>query len=180
MSMKLPVLLVVPLAVLLAGCATHEKPQMVAQQTSYNKPLTSPGAKFGALPPAVQRTVLAEVGLQEVVDAVRDTSSGRVVYRVHFRDSEVFPPIYVAPDGSVLNPDLTVAVRARQGTRVKPADVPPSVQKAIPEHAPASQVDYINKETWGGRTVYVVIFKDETHNTRLYLGEDGAVLNETE
>jgi hypothetical protein len=80
----------------------------------------------------------------------------------------------------VLNPDLTVAVSASQGARVKPADVPPGVKKAIPEHAPASRVDYINKETWGGRTVYVVIFKDETHNPKLYLGEDGAVLDETQ
>jgi hypothetical protein len=178
--MKLPVLLVVPLAVLLAGCATQNKPQMAAQQTSYHKPLTSPGAKFGALPPVVQRTVLAEAGTEGVVDAVRDTSSGHVVYKISFRDPETFPTLYVAPDGSVLNPDLTVAVSARQGTRVKPADVPPSVQKAIPEHAPASRVDYINKETWGGRTVYVVIFKDETHNTRLLLGEDGTVLDETQ
>ena len=93
MFMKSPVLLVVSLAVLLAGCATPDKPQTAAHETPYNKPLTSPGAKFGALPPIVQLTVLAEVGPEEVVDAVRDTSSGRVVYKVYFRDSELFPPI---------------------------------------------------------------------------------------
>ena len=180
MSMKSPDLLVVSLTVLLAGCATQNQTQTAAHQTPYIKPLTSPGAKFGALPPIVQLTVLAEVGQEEVVDAVRDTSSGRVVYKVYFRDSEIFPPIYVAPDGSVLNPDLTVAVNARPGTRVKPADVPASVKKAIPERAPAAEVAYISKESWGQRTVYVVTFKDPSHNPKLLLGEDGTVLDEAQ
>ena len=178
--MKWPVFLVVPLAVLLAGCETADTTQQAAHQTRYRKPLTSPGAKFGALPSVVQLTVLAEVGPEEVVDAVRDTSSGRVVYKIYFRDSEIFPPLYVAPDGSVLNPDLTVAVSAVRGTRVKPGDVPVTVKKAIPERAPTAQVDYINKEAWGGRTVYVVIFKDEAHNPKLLLGEDGSVIDETQ
>ena len=178
--MKSPVLLVVSLTVLLAGCATQDQPQTAAQGTPYNKPLTSPGAKFGALPPLVQLTVLAEVGPEEVVDAVRDTSSGHVVYKVYFRDSEVFPPIFVAPDGSVLNPDLTVAVKARPGTRVKHADLPPGVKEAIPKRASAAEVAYVTKESWGERTVYVVTFKDETHNPRLLLGEDGTVLDEAQ
>ena len=156
------------------------KAQVAAHQTPYQKPLTSPGAKFGALPPIVQRTVLAEVGMAEVVDAVRDTSSGRVVYKVYFRDSEVFPPIYVAPDGSVLNPDLTVAVKAREGTQVKLADVPEKVKDAIPERAPVTEVAYITKEAWGPLVVYVVTFKDEAHNPKLLLSEDGTVMDEAQ
>ena len=45
--MKSPVLLVASLAVLLAGCSTSKQTQLAAQQTPYDKPLTSPGAKFG-------------------------------------------------------------------------------------------------------------------------------------
>jgi hypothetical protein len=178
--MKSPVLLVVSLTVLLVGCATQNQDQTAAQGTPYHKPLTSPGAKFGALPALVQLTVLAEVGPEVVVDAVRDTSSGRVVYKIYFRDSEIFPTMYVAPDGSVLNPDLTVAVRARPGTRVKLADLPPSVKEVIPKRAPTAEVAYITKESWGEKTVYVVTFKDETHNARLLLGEDGTVLDEAQ
>ena len=158
--MKTQVFGTVLVALLAAGCATQKEAQMAAHHTVYDKPLTSPGAKFGALPAAVQRTVLAQVGPASVVDAVRDTSSGRVVYTVYFRESEIFPPMYIAPDGSVLNPDLTVAVSAVQGTRVKREEVPPEVMKAIPERAQASEVAYINKEMWGDRTVYVVTFKD--------------------
>jgi len=178
--MKSPLPLVLSLAVLLAGCATQDTEQIASHHTRYNKPLTSPGAKFGALPPIVQLTVLAEVGPEEVVDAVRDTSSGRVVYKIYFRDSEIFPPLFVAPDGSVLNPDLTVAVSARQGTRVKPADVPAKVKKAVQDRVAAAEVAYVSKEAWGGRVVYVVTFKDEAHNPRLLVGEDGTLLDETE
>ena len=178
--MKSPVLLVVSLTVLLAGCATQSQKQSAAQETPYHKPLTSPGAKFGALPALVQLTVLAEAGPEVVVDAVRDTSSGRVVYKIYFRDSELFPTMYVAPDGSVLNPDLTVAVKARPGTRVKLADLPPSVKEVIPKRAPTAEVAYITKESWGDKVVYVVTFRDETHNAKLLLGEDGTVLDEAQ
>jgi hypothetical protein len=177
--MRSHILLAVSLALLPAGCATHSKTQPAPRPNVYNKPLTSPGAKFGALPSIVQRTVLAEAGPAEVVDAVRDTSAGRVVYKIYFRDSEVFPPIFVAPDGSVLNPDLTVAVSAARGMRVKLDDLPPRVKKAIPDRAPVAEVAYINKEGWGDHVVYVVTFKDEAHYPRLLLSEDGVVVEET-
>ncbi len=178
--MKSPLVLVAALAVLAAGCATSEKAEMSAHQTSYRKPLSSPGAKFGALPPVVQRTVLAEAGQGEVVDAVRDTSSGHVVYKIYFRDPEIYPTLYVAPDGSVLNPDLTVAVKAREGVQVKLANVPAKVKDAIPKRAPITEVSYITKEAWGPLVVYVVTFKDEAHNPKLLLSEDGTVLDETQ
>jgi hypothetical protein len=178
--MKSPHLLAVSLAVLLAGCATQDQKQMAAQNTSYHKPLSSPGAEFGDLPPLVQRTVLAEAGTEGVVNTIRDTKSGRVVYKIYFQNPATFPPLYVAPDGSVLNPDLTVAVNARPGTRVKLADLPLSVKEAIPKRAPIDEVAYITKESWGERTVYVVTFKDQTHNPKLLLGEDGAVLDEAQ
>ncbi len=178
--MKSPVLLLVLPAALLVGCATPDEEATAAHTTPYHKPLTSPGAKFGALPPVVQLTVLAEAGPEQIVDAVRDTSSGHVVYKIYFKDSEIFPPLFVAPDGSVLNPDLTVAVNARQGTRVKLSEVPAKVMKAIPERAPVSEVAYIATESWGGRTVYVVTFKDAAHNPRLLLAEDGTVVDETQ
>ena len=177
--MKSHVFGAVLVALSVAGCATHDKTQPAEHRTAYHKPLTSPGAKFGALPAVVQRTVLAEAGVAEVVDAVRDTSSGRVVYRIYFRDHDVFPPLVVAPDGSVLNADLKVAVSAVSGTRVKSADVPAKVMKVIPERAPMAEVAYINMETWGGRVVYVVTFKDEAHNPRLLIAADGTAVDET-
>ncbi len=166
-------------ALLVAGCATHNQTQKAGHQTVYNKPLISPGAKFGALPPPVQRTVLAQVGPAEVVDVRRDTSTGRVFYKIYFRDVDIFPPMYVAPDGSVLNPDLTVAVAAFHGLRVKPDEVPAAVMKVIPQRAPAGEIAYITLEAWGGRAVYVVTFKDEAHTPRLLIASDGSAVEET-
>ena len=177
--MKSHVFGAVSVALLLAGCASHDKPQPAEHRTAYHKPLTSPGAKFGALPPVVQRTVLAEAGAAEVVDAVRDTSSGRVIYKVYFRDREIYPPLIVSPDGSVLNADLTIAVSAAHGTRIKLAEVPVPVLKVIPERAPAGDIAFVNMETWGGRVVYVVTFKDEAHNPKLIIASDGTPVEET-
>jgi len=150
----------------------------VEHKTPYDKPLTSLGAKFGALPPAVQATVLAEAGSADLVDAYRDTSSGHVVYKIFFKDPDIFPPLFVAPDGSVLNPDLTVAVAAEHGTKVKPEDVPASVKKVVEEKGPISGANSIIKETWGDRTVYIISFKDEAHYPKMFIAADGTVLQE--
>ena len=171
----LPILLLVAL---LAGCATEpEKPKADAK-TPYHRPLTSLGAKFGALPPAVQSSVLAEAGGSEITDVVRDVSSGRVVYKIYFRERDVFPPLFVAPDGSVLNPDLTVAISSGRGTQVKLANLPPIVVKVIEDHGPVAGTSSINKELWGDRTVYVVTFKDTAHYPRLFITSDGSMVEE--
>ena len=177
--MKSHVFGAVLVGLLLAGCATSSQRQKAEYQTAYDKPLTSPGAKYGALPPVVQRTVLAEAGPAEVVDAVRDTSAGHVVYKIYFKDKDIYPPLFVAPDGSVLNHDLTIAVSAVRGTRVPLAEVPAKVMKVIPERAPSADVAYINKETWGDRVVYIVTFKDEAHNPKLFVAADGTVVEES-
>src|SRR5215831_2710544 len=92
-----------------AGCGTSPRRHAV---TEYDTPLNSPGAQFAALPAAVQNTIRTEVGAAEIDDIIKDTSSGHPVYKAFFENDEVYPPLYIAPDGSVLNPDLTVAVGA--------------------------------------------------------------------
>ncbi len=178
--MKTQIFAAAACAVLLAGCGTPRPTQKADHETPYHKPLTSVGAKFGALPPVVQATVLAQAGGAEILDAYRDTSSGRVVYKIYFREPDIFPPLFVAPNGSVLNHDLTVAVSAVHGTRVKPADVPPKVMKTIEERAPVSGYSAINKENWGDRLVYIVSFKDEAHNPKLFITSDGVITDESQ
>lgn len=166
------------LALLICGCDTPQENKQASQKTPYNKPLTSLGAKFGALPPVVQATVLAQAGGADIVDAVRETPSGQVVYKITFREPEIYPTLLVAPDGSVLNPDLTVAVPARQGTVVKISDVPGPVVKVIDEKGPSSGPAAVHKETWHGQTVYIVSFKDEAHYPKLFIAADGTLLQE--
>jgi hypothetical protein len=201
--MKLPFLSVIALIAWLTGCATHDpfdeqtatlvaKPSKEHKpsksvKTPYDRPLFSPGAKFAGLPPAAQNTIRAEVGVADIKDIVKDTASGEVVYKVYFLNPDAFPTLYVTPNGDVVNPDLTVAVRSEEGlglgarapgAALKLSDLPPNVVKVIQELAPNSEVGMIRKETINGTVVYVVSFKDETQYPRLAIAEDGTVLQE--
>jgi len=165
-------------------------PRKTGSRTPYTKPLMSPGAQFGALPPAVQNTVRAEAGSADILDVVKDTGSGRVFYTIYFRKADLFPPLYVAPDGSVLNPDLTVAVAAPRktspevstgsGMALKLSDLPPKVVKALQERAPHAELASIETETWGDRLVYIVSFKDPAHHPDMHLTADGSILKESQ
>jgi hypothetical protein len=176
------------LAALCAGCCSAPCPEKFAElMTSYHYPLISPGTQFAGLPPAVQRTIRAETGGARIADIEKDTSTEQVVYRIYFENSALFPPLYVAPDGSVLNPDLTVAVAAPHeavatktvglADRVTLQDLPPPVVKAIQSQAPDAEVSTITREIRGDKVVYVVTFKDRMHPP-LYLASDGTVLRD--
>jgi hypothetical protein len=189
------------LAGLLVGCAARHHEQVIVHHEPavhqekelapavFRKPLLSPGAQFGALPPPVQNTVIAEAGSEVIWDVVRDTSSGQTVYIIYFENQDIYPPLYVGRDGSVLNPDLTIAVHAPEykaaalganatTTTVKLTDLPPKVLEVIHQQAAHSEVTTIDKATWGNRTVYIVSFKDESHNPRLYVEADGTLLKD--
>ncbi len=170
----------VALGILLCGCDTPQQQAKKAEnkKTPYNKPLTSLGAKFGALPPPVQATVLAQAGAADIVDAERQIQAGHVVYVVTFREPEIFPTLYVAPDGSVLNPDMSVAITSQHGTKIPMSDVPAPVIKVIDEKGPPSGASGVYKELWGNRTVYIVSFKDEAHYPKMFIAPDGTVLQE--
>src|SRR5262244_1574702 len=97
---------------LLAGCVGSHGNSKEQPKTHYTRPLLSPGAQFATLPPPVQNAVRAQAGIQEITHITKDTSSGQVVYKIYFSEGQIFPPLYVAADGSVLHPDLRVAVPA--------------------------------------------------------------------
>lgn len=185
--MRTRFLVTVALASVLAGCA-EPGDLLDTHHTPYNVPLYSSGAQFGALPPAVQNTVRAEAGSEEIYDIIKDHSSGETVYKIYFVNPGAYPTLYVARDGSVLNPDLTVAIAAPHdtmgtfgsslGTAVKLTDLPPAVLEVIHQQASRSEVASIDKGTWGNRAVYVVTFKDESHYPKLYVEADGTLLKD--
>ena len=198
-SMTKQFLLAVGFAAFAAGCASHHEQikhtsgpkntPVVHETTPFNKPLLSPGAQFGALPPPVQNTVIAEAGSEVIWDVVRDTSSGQTVYIIYFENQDIYPPLYVARDGSVLNPDLTIAVHAPEykaaalganatTTTVKLTDLPHKVLEVVHQQAGHSEVATIDKATWGNRTVYIVTFKDEKQYPKLYVEADGTLLKD--
>ena len=169
---------------LLSGCARHHKDASpdaaaaVGSRNPYTTPLSTPGARFGILPAAVQNTVRSEAGTAEIVDARKERANDRVFYKVSFRDSANFPPLFIGADGSVLNPDLTVAVPAPQemSQDVKLSDMPSAVRKVLQERAPGAEIASSIQENWGNHTVFVITFKDEAQHPKLYIASDGSLL----
>jgi hypothetical protein len=156
-----------------------ETPQYNAM---YSKPLTSLGAKYAQLTPAAQTTVLAEVGSAQIYDVVKREHNGMAYYEVSFRDSALFPTLYVAADGSVLRPDLSVLLAAPKdiggssNSLVSTNDLSPDVLRVLHERAPGAEVASIYKQVWGNHTLYVVTFKDEAHHPKLQISAEGMVV----
>jgi len=167
--------------VLVAGCAHHAKVEEPADEAEskmpYTKPLSTPGTKFGSMPQSVQNTVRSEAGTAEINDVRKEVINGRVVYTISFKDSDSFPPMLVGADGSVLNPDLSVAMQApRETGLVKFSDLPLTVSKTIVEHVPETEISSIRRETWGDHIVYIVVFKDEVRYPKMQVVSDGSLL----
>jgi len=172
---------------IVSGCASH-RDVTAEYHAAYAYPLASPGARFGTLPPPVQHTIRAEAGSAEIVDIEKLTRPEGMVYRVDFRNRELYPPLYIAVDGSLLNPDLSVARGAPADTSaiisggpvtgVKVSELPPAVWQTISAREPGAEIAYVNKDTWGDRVIYIVTFKDPPHHPRLHVAADGTVLNE--
>ena len=179
------------LQLLLVSCAPRRSAIVVyapAPATTYHYPLVSPGAQFASLPPAVQYSVRAETGGEEIEDIVKDTNSVPVVYRVYFVNREAFPPLYLAPDGSVLNPDLSLAmgaVRDRFGmlvggptAKLTLSDLPSRVVTIIQNQVPDAEVETITREMRGDQSIYTVSFKGTRHPD-LRVSSEGVVLPDT-
>lgn len=178
--MRLQLLFFIVIGGFLAGCASEGPP------FTYTEPLISPGGQFSKLPPTVQNSVRAQVGSAEIRDISKETSGDSTIYVFHFRNVFVYPPLYVAPDGSVLTPDLQVAVGATQDTieaatgrgsnGIKLDDLPPNVVSSIRSHAPTSEVDWVQRITSGNAIFYEVFFKNPRHQPTLLISEEGRVV----
>lgn len=165
-------------AIFLVLCGCAEQPIM-----TYDQPLTSPGGEFSKLPPAVQNSVRAEAGMAEIERIHRNPNGPTAVYEVHFRNEALYPPLYLASDGSVLTSNLTVAVGASEDTiaastgsavsGVKMDDLPSNVVLAIRHQAPTAEVDSISRVISGGQTFYTVMFKDAMNHPTLTIRDDG-------
>lgn len=189
-----PGLFILVLAAMAVGCQGPRRKMPSHDASAYRYPLKSPGTQFAELPPAVQRTIRAETGGTLIADIQKNgTDNDRMVYRVIFENQERFAPLYIAPDGSVLNPDLTVVIAApHEAVATKTAgpserltleDLPPQVVKAMQGQAPDAEVDTVVRETRGEKktrseqVIYHITFKDRKHPP-LDLGPDGTILHE--
>jgi len=172
---------------LLSGCSP-QRDLTAEYHAAYGFPLASAGARFGTLPPPVKNTVRAEAGSAEITNIERLQRPEGTVYRVDFRNRDLYPSLYVASDGNLLNPDLTIARGAPADTSavisggpvtgVNPTELPAPVWKTLSAREAGAEIAHINKDTWGDRVIYIVTFKDPSHHPRLHVTADGTVLNE--
>ena len=170
---------------LMAGCASES-------QTAGLRPLSSPGSKFAVLPDAVQRTVTAMGGAQEIKDINKVPILGRQdVYEVEFSNPVINPDLYVALDGSLVKtnlppamPTLTpapkpieppLAVPALTPTSGPPPTLPAAVQRALQYYAPDAVVASVVPAQ---HTVYVVTFAGPNPHLKMMIADDGTVLRE--
>jgi hypothetical protein len=178
--MKIHSLWFVAVACALCGCASE--PPVI----TYHEPIISPGGEFAKLPPAVQNSVRAEAGMAEIRDISKTPNGLTTLYEITFKNAEVYPPLFLLPDGSVLGPDMTVAVGATEDTieastgsgvsSIKLDDLPPNVVQTIRHSAPTAELDSITRLTSGKDVFYEVTFKDPATHPRLFIRDDGRLL----
>jgi hypothetical protein len=178
--MKTRSLLYVALAAVLAGCVEE------APLTAYHQPLTSPGGIFSTLPPAVQNSVRAQVGMAEIAAIHRHRDENGTIFEFLFKNPDVFPPLYVATDGSVLGPNITVAVgatpesiAASTGSLVgglRLSELPPNVVLTIRREAPTAEVNTISRIYEGTDVFYEVTFKDAAHHPNMLIQNTGRLI----
>ena len=172
------------------GCASHHADVVGEYQSTYHHSLRSPGEQFMTLPPGVQNTVRAQAGTAEIRQIVEEKIDGREVYTVLFQNNVLYPPLFLAEDGSILNPNLTYAMGAPKApggiltggaaSGLKLQDLPAPVFRVLQEREAGATVKSIQKQAWGDQTVYVVDFQDGEDIPRMYITADGTVLKESQ
>jgi uncharacterized membrane protein YkoI len=147
-----------------------------------------------ALPPAVQQAVERWREHGPVKQATRQVINGRNVYIIEIeKNNAPNPRLRIAEDGTVLrDPTPTVTpfgevpiVTNEYGSVVAPAfpkaslsDLPDAVQQTARTEARGREIADIDRETWQGRQVYEIEFKERGLNSRVYVGEDGKVVRD--
>jgi hypothetical protein len=137
------------------------------------------------LPAAVRNTIRAEAGAAEIHDIQTGSMANGPIYIVNF--ARELPPLWVAKDGSVLNPDLSTAVGSTEDTLsflagrgssdLNLTDLPEPVLQNLKTNAADLKITDIDKEVWGDRTMYRVTFSDPDRHPAVYISADGKTLD---
>ncbi|HRE82880.1 MAG TPA: hypothetical protein PLN52_17675 [Opitutaceae bacterium] len=123
--------------------------------------------------------------------------NGQTVYTVEFeKNNAINPRIDFTSDGTLLsqltNQSSTTPAISADGSLPIPAtvdggvlpynaslrreEVPSAVQATIDRRAAGREVADIDRETWDGKTVYEVEFRQTGKNEQIHITEDGAVV----
>jgi uncharacterized membrane protein YkoI len=120
---------------------------------------------------------------------------GRVIYHIEIeKNNAPNPRLRIAEDGTLASdPAPAIAptgdavplitdeyggVIAPTFPKLKLTDLSAAVQQTARREAAGREIADIDRETWNGRTVYEVEFKQRGLNSRVYVGEDGTLVRD--
>jgi hypothetical protein len=126
----------------------------------------APGAiTLAQTPPAVQKTVQANIGIGKITSISRGDEDGVVSYGVDFTKGGQSRDLRVGEDGTLLR--IQVAL----------AETPPAVQKSIQAQLGTDKSDGIEKTFDGNEISYVVDFTTKDgRESQFTVGENGVLL----
>jgi uncharacterized membrane protein YkoI len=145
------------------------------------------------LPEAVRRTVDEWRGDERLKRVTRETVGGREVYFVEIeKNNAPNPRLKIAGDGKIIrdplpsltpsgslapiNPELYANADSSRSLTLE--ELPQDVGKTAKLQAAGREIVDIDRETWNGKAVYEVEFKERGRNAYVYIDEDGAVVRD--
>jgi uncharacterized membrane protein YkoI len=143
--------------------------------------------QFNELPAPVQETVRSQLPDAEVASIEKHTRDNRIIYEIHFRDSERNPSLEVTEDGTIVKyeagrlaptgrPDETQTMDQRTENHSNLSALPIEVQQAIQKNAPPAEVENIRRVEQDGQVVYEIDYAGKDESQRLRVGIDGTIL----
>jgi uncharacterized membrane protein YkoI len=150
---------------------------------------------IGSLPAAVQKTLEQRRAEGPIKQVTRQTIEGRTVYVVEIeKNNALNPRLRIAEDGTLFTTSVPIiapvgdglpVVAGEAGGGVAPVfpkisltDLPAAVQRTAQAEAAGREIVDIDRETWRGRPVYEIEFKQSGLNSRVYIDDSGAVVRD--
>ena len=145
------------------------------------------------LPEAVQKAIETSGETSPVKRIALHQVDGKPVYEVELeKDKAPNPRLRITADGRILRetavpsgdvvpaspmvPDGTLIVPPAQPLRLE--DLPAAAQETVRKQAGGREIADIDHESWKGRSVYEVEFRQSGANPQIHVAEDGALLQD--
>ena len=142
------------------------------------------------LPEPVQNTIESSGETSPVKKITVRQLDGKMVYDVELeKDNAPNPHLRIAADGTPLRdmpPDITSSWSiSPEGTPLlsptpplRLEDLPGAVQETVRKEAAGREIADIDRESWKGRPVYEVEFRQAGRNPQIHVAEDGTLLRD--
>src|SRR5262245_21670820 len=169
-----------------------KKAAMIAVLAGLSLSALADKVNYGQLPQAVQKTLSASRGTDQVKNIERQTKDGKTVYEVEFDRPGLNTRVLIAENGSIIQDTRKPAAEGDRLPRTEPgflppltrvpslqiSDVPEPVRKTVEQQAAGRSVADIDREMWNGKTVYEVEFDQAGRNAQIHVAEDGTIVRD--